>query len=109
MANDTTRHEHQTGGPKMEETREEQGKKYAKLIAKVWSDEAFKERLLTDSRAVLEAEGIIVPPGVEVKVLEQTETQLFVVIPPKPPIEQYAVMTERISAIAAASMSSCCV
>ncbi len=93
----------------MEETREEQGKKYAKLIAKVWSDEAFKERLLTDSRAVLEAEGISVPPGVDVKVMEQTETQLFVVIPPKPPIEQYAVMTERISAIAAASMSSCCV
>jgi hypothetical protein len=102
-------HEHQNGGSRMDETREEQGKKYAKLIAKAWSDEAFKERLLTDSRAVLEAEGISVPPGVDVKVMEQTETQLFVVIPPKPPIEQYAVMTERISAIAAASMSSCCV
>ncbi len=48
--------------------REEQGKKYAKLIAKAWSDEAFKERLLTDSRAVLEAEGISVPPGVDIKV-----------------------------------------
>ena len=93
----------------MDETREEQGKKYAKLIAKVWSDEAFKERLLTDSRTILEAEGISVPPGVEVKVLEQTETQLFVVIPQKPLNEQFEVMTERIAAIAAASMSSCCV
>ena len=93
----------------MEETREEQGKKYAKLIAKVWSDEAFKERLLTDSRAVLEAEGISVPPGVDVKVVEQTETQLFVVIPQKPPIEQYEVTTERIAAIVSCSMSSCCV
>jgi len=68
----------------MEETREEQGKKYAKLVAKAWSDEAFKERLLSDSRAVLEAEGISVPPGVDVKVLEQTDTQLFVVIPKMP-------------------------
>jgi len=93
----------------MEETREEQGKKYAKLIAKAWSDEAFKERLLTDSPAVLESEGIIVPPGVDVKVVEQTDTQLFIVIPPKPPIEQYVVMTERIAAIVSCSMSSCCV
>ena len=68
----------------MEETREEQGKKYAKLIAKAWSDESFKERLLSDSRAVLEAEGISVPLGVDVKVLEQTDTQLFMVIPIKP-------------------------
>ena len=68
----------------MEETREEQDKKYAKLIAKAWSDEAFKERLLTDSRAVLEAEGISVPPGVDVKVVEQTDTQFFIVIPKMP-------------------------
>ena len=68
----------------MEESREEQGKKYAKLIAKAWSNESFKERRLTDSRTVLEAEGIRVPPGVDVKVVEQTDTQLFVVIPKIP-------------------------
>ena len=68
----------------MDENREEQGKNYAKLIAKAWSDESFKERLLSDSRAVLEAEGISVPPGVNVKVVEQTDTQFFMVIPKKP-------------------------
>ena len=78
----------------MEETREEQGKKYAKLVAKAWSDEAFKERLLSDSRTVLEAEGIIVPPGVDVKVVEQTETQLFMVIPKKPEGVAAAVWAE---------------
>ena len=82
----------------MEETREEQGKKYAKLIAKAWSDEAFKERLLTDSRTVLEAEGIIVPPGVDVKVVEQTDTQLFMVIPIKPLNVECAVLDERAAA-----------
>ncbi len=68
----------------MEDQREEQGKKYAKLIAKAWSDESFKERLLTDPRAVLEAEGISVPPGVDVKVVEQTDTQFYMIIPKKP-------------------------
>jgi hypothetical protein len=53
--------EHRKGGSRMEETSEEQGKKYAKLIAKTWSDESFKEKLLSDPRAVLEAEGISVP------------------------------------------------
>ena len=68
----------------MAEAREEKSEKYAKLIAKAWSDEDFKERLLTDSRAVLEAEGISVPPGVDVKVVEQTDTQFFIVIPKMP-------------------------
>ncbi len=78
--------------------REEQGKKYAKLIAKAWSDEAFKERLLTDSRAVLEAEGISVPPGVDIKVVEQTDTQLFMVIPKKPLNDPLVFADERLAA-----------
>ncbi len=82
----------------MEETREEQGKKYAKLIAKAWSDEAFKERLLSDSRTVLEGEGISVPPGVDVKVVEQTDTQLFMVIPKKPVSAGVVYLDERTAA-----------
>jgi hypothetical protein len=39
----------------MEEERKEQNKKMAKIIAKAWSDEAFKERLIADPRAVLTA------------------------------------------------------
>jgi hypothetical protein len=40
------------------------------LIAKVWSDESFKERLTSDPKAVLEAEGISVPKDVNNSVLE---------------------------------------
>ena len=68
----------------MEEERKEQGKKMAKLIAKVWSDEAFKERLIADPKAVLAAEGISVPSGVDIKVVEQTDKQQYFVIPPRP-------------------------
>jgi len=68
----------------MEAPREELNKKYAKVIAKAWSDASFKEKLLADPRAVLEAEGISVPPGVDVKVVEQTDKQLFFVLPARP-------------------------
>lgn len=66
------------------EERNEQEKKMAKLIAKVWSDESFKDRLFADPKAVLAAEGITVPEGADVKVLEQTEKQLYLVIPRRP-------------------------
>jgi hypothetical protein len=82
----------------MEETREEPGKKYAKLIAKAWSDESFKEKLLTNSRAVFEAEGISMPPGANVKVLEQTDTQFFMVIPKKPEGVAAELLDERAAA-----------
>ena len=82
----------------MEDVREEQSKKFAKLIAKAWSDEAFKERLLTDSRAVLEAEGITVPPGVDVKVLEQTDSQIYMIIPIKPNNTNLELVSERSTA-----------
>ena len=93
----------------MEDQREEQGKKYAKLIAKAWSDESFKERLLTNSRAVLEAEGISVPPGVDVKVLEQTDAQVFIVIPKMPAVLVTDAIEERLAASACFSYTWLCV
>ncbi|MFZ4441659.1 MAG: NHLP leader peptide family RiPP precursor [Syntrophales bacterium] len=68
------------------------------MIAKAWSDESFKERLLTDSRAVLEAEGISVPPGVDVKVVEQTDSQIYMIIPMKPASAQMELIQGRMTA-----------
>lgn len=62
----------------------EQGRKYAELVAKAWSDEAFKTRLKADPAAVLRSMGMQVPEGMQVEVLESTPQKTFVVIPPKP-------------------------
>ncbi|MFZ2955984.1 MAG: NHLP leader peptide family RiPP precursor [Candidatus Ozemobacteraceae bacterium] len=51
------------------------------MIAKVWADQTFKEKLIAEPRKVLEAEGIKVPEGVEVKVVEQTDKTIYFVIP----------------------------
>jgi hypothetical protein len=55
-----------------------------KLIAKAWADDAFKAKLLADPAAVLKAEGVGVPSGMTVKVIENTDTIFNLVLPPRP-------------------------
>ena len=43
---------------------------WAKVIAKAWADEDYKDRLLADPAGVLREEGIQVPPGTTFEVLE---------------------------------------
>ncbi len=54
------------------EQHEEQAKAYSRVVAKAWADKTFKQRLLADPKAVLQEEGISVPEGVEVRVVEET-------------------------------------
>lgn len=53
-------------------------------MARAWSDEAFKQRLLADPAAVLAEQGIAVPPGVEVRMHENTATVFHLTLPPAP-------------------------
>jgi hypothetical protein len=62
----------------------DQGKEIGKIIAKCWSDEAFKQKLLADTVATLKAEGVTVPTGATVKALEDTEQTFHLIIPTKP-------------------------
>ena len=43
-------------------------------MAKAWSDAAFKQRLLAGPVAVLRAEGVDVPAGRQVRVVEESDT-----------------------------------
>jgi hypothetical protein len=63
---------------------EEQGKKMRQVIAKAWADEAFRQRLLSNATATLKGEGIEVPDGVEMRIVENTEKLFHLVIPQKP-------------------------
>ncbi len=72
----------------MEDGRKEHRRKMAKIIAKAWTDESFKERLVSDPKAVLIENGIDLPAGLQVKVLEQTEKEMYIVLPFKLPDEE---------------------
>jgi hypothetical protein len=52
-----------------------------KVVAKALQDEAFKERLIADPAATFAAEGIELPDGVDVKVVEDTDTVRHLVLP----------------------------
>jgi hypothetical protein len=68
----------------MAEDKKELNKKYAKLIARAWSDESFKKELLADPRTVLAAHGITVPEGVNIQVLEEKENVRYLILPAVP-------------------------
>ena len=55
-----------------------------KIIAKAWRDPAFKAELIANPAAALKAEGIDVPAGMAVTVVENTDKQFHLVLPPVP-------------------------
>jgi hypothetical protein len=62
----------------------------AKLVAKAWKDEAFAQELRTNPKAAVERElarlrpGATLPENIQVQVVEETPTTLYLVVPPGP-------------------------
>jgi hypothetical protein len=55
------------------------------IIAKVWKDNAFKQELLSNPKAVYSRElQQELPDGLEIKILEETSNTLYLVIPRNP-------------------------
>src|SRR5438067_11622705 len=50
--------------------------KWGELVSKAWSDAALKKRLIADPAGVLKEHGLIVPAGITVKVVENTDKDL---------------------------------
>ena len=55
-----------------------------KVIAKAWTDDEYKAKLLDDPHAALADAGIDVPEGVTVLVMENTADTVHLVVPPAP-------------------------
>jgi hypothetical protein len=55
-----------------------------RVIAKAWADEEFKAALKADARAALASQGIEVPEGVTLKVMENTDRVIHLVLPQAP-------------------------
>ena len=79
----------------------EHQKKWAVCVAKAWADEDYKQRLLSDSVAVLKEEGVDVPEGMDVKVVENTKDLIHIVLPLAPDSEEGAIedVEERLAAM----------
>lgn len=55
-----------------------------KVIARAWTDAAYKAKLLKDPRRALADAGIDVPEGTNVRVVENTADTVHVVLPLAP-------------------------
>ena len=62
----------------------EQVKLWSQIVARAWADDKFKQRRLADPGAVLKENGVAVPGGWTVKVVENTDTVCNLVLPGKP-------------------------
>ena len=63
---------------------QEPGLEWGQVVARAWQDKVFKQRLLSDPKAVLAEAGLPIPPTLEVQVHEATPTHLHLVLPPPP-------------------------
>lgn len=79
----------------------EHQKKWAVCVAKAWADEDYKQRLLTDTVAVLREEGVDTPKDMSVKVVENTNDLIHIVLPAAPISEEGAIedVEERLAAM----------
>ena len=75
------------------------------VIERAWRDPAYKSRLLAEPAAVLAAAGLPVPAGRRVKVVEETDTISYLVLPPAP--GEAGLSDAELDAVAAASGTLC--
>ncbi len=68
-----------------------------KIIKRAWDEAEFKARLLSDPEEALKEEGIEVPEGVTVTVVENTKSAVHLVIPMRPEQELSDEQLEKVS------------
>ena len=68
----------------MEKIEEQMYKVWARLVARSWADNEFRERLKAEPAAVLAENGISLPEGAPVRIVELTEGEVIIPLPRRP-------------------------
>ena len=85
---------------------EQQSKQWGQIVAKAWTNDGFKRRLLAEPAAVLKEQGLEVLAGVQVKILEDTERTFHLTLPAKP--DEGELTEEDLSGVAGGVMGRAC-
>jgi hypothetical protein len=80
-------------------------KQWSKIVLKTWTDADFKKRLLADPTAVLKEIGVNPPPGMNVKVVENTDKVVYLPLYAKPSSGELS--EEDLRQVAGAARSTC--
>ena len=54
---------------------------YRKVVTRAWTDPTFRAQLLADPHVALAGQGVVVPPGVTVKIVENTDKVVHMILP----------------------------
>jgi hypothetical protein len=79
--------------------------KWGQLVAKSWEDEKLHDRLINDTAAVLKENGIDMPAGVQVKVVQNTNNVIHLPMPPRPSGDE--ISEEELAAVAGGVAQTC--
>ncbi|MEY2833407.1 MAG: hypothetical protein RLZZ574_2666, partial [Cyanobacteriota bacterium] len=67
----------------------------ARVIAKAWQDETFKQELLSNPKAIFSEElGQSLPDEVEIRIIEENPTTLYLILPMKPMVADGEELSE---------------
>ena len=80
-------------------------KKFGQVVARAWSDPAFKKRLTSDPRAAAKEYDIQIPTGIEVKVVEDTDSVRHVILPLRPSAQDLS--DEQLEQVAGGGCTAC--
>ena len=86
---------------------EHQREVWSKVVAKSWSDDDYKSRLIDAPREVLSEAGFQLPDDAEVTVTEQGAGAVHLVLPAKPEGDQ-AVSDKALESMSGGFTSCCC-
>ena len=86
---------------------------WAMVIERSWRDADFKQRLKTDPKAVLNELGFALPDGLEVEVVENSATKIYMTLPgpvgaPEPDIDEIESTATGPGRSACSITGSCC-
>lgn len=68
----------------MAKSKETFQKAWAKIVAKAWTDEEFRQKLLKNPEKVLKDMGIAIPSGIKLELHEQSNKKIHLILPNKP-------------------------
>jgi len=72
-----------------------------KIIVQAWQSESYKQELLQNPKAVIEREmGSQLPADIAIHVLEETPTQIYLILPVRPDAAGIELSQQEIEAIA---------
>ena len=73
----------------------------AHIIAQAWKDEAYKQELLSNPKAIIGREfGVLLPKEMTIQVLEENPNTLYFVLPIRPDISSSELSEEQLEAVA---------